>query len=136
MDVVGPRDAEPFDQEWRHALPRLPRHLVRRGRVRDALVRRAPLTVLAAPHGFGKTVALVDWLHQSFDDHEAVVWLDATREMSGAEAWGQIVRGVRAAQGCGTQPDEAPRPRTTRPTTLPPWSVTGLLPTSCPRPRR
>lgn len=99
MGLVGPRGEGPPGHGWRRALPRLPRHLARRDRVRDVLMCRPPLTVLTAPHGFGKTVALVAWLQETFDDQDAVVWFDATPGMTSETAWSQILRGILAAQG-------------------------------------
>jgi LuxR family transcriptional regulator, maltose regulon positive regulatory protein len=43
------------------ATPRLPRDLLDRPRLRDALARDRALVVLRAPAGFGKTVALAQW---------------------------------------------------------------------------
>jgi LuxR family maltose regulon positive regulatory protein len=41
----------------------------------DAATIRAPLTVLSAPAGFGKTTLLTEWLAEAAKDNTAVAWL-------------------------------------------------------------
>lgn len=59
------------------AVPRPRSHTVARPRLTELLRRatgRLPLVIVAAPSGFGKTVALADWVNQ---EHPDALWLTA-----------------------------------------------------------
>ncbi|KRF20991.1 hypothetical protein ASG90_00820 [Nocardioides sp. Soil797] len=71
-------------------MPRLSRQYVVRPRVARLLHKRAPLTVLAAPHGYGKSVAMVGWLCETFADTDLVCRIDLTAGSTRDDAWSEI----------------------------------------------
>lgn len=74
------------------SLPRIPKHAVVRGRVQELLDQRLPLTILAAPPGYGKTVALVQWLTTHEAENDSVVWVDVAVNATTDDVWLQILR--------------------------------------------
>lgn len=60
--------------------PRLARHLIDRPRLLARLDARAPLTVLRAPVGYGKTTLVAQWLRRQPAGDETVVWIRPRRE--------------------------------------------------------
>lgn len=82
---------------WRRSLPRTSSHTVLRPRVHTLLGRNLPLTLLAAPHGYGKSVAIAAWL-DGFDDADLVCCLDVTPGTDAATMWQRIHRGLSGEQ--------------------------------------
>lgn len=62
----------------RRGLPALPGRVIPRLTVQALLDREAPLTVVAAPAGHGKTTALVQWVEHRLGPDTAVLWVDLT----------------------------------------------------------
>lgn len=91
----------------RAQLPRIAPHTILRPRVHDKLDLRSPLTVVVAPHGYGKTVGLVNWLHRRYVGDETLVWLDAER--AGGEPgalWRQLVGALGGEPEARSAPPE------------------------------
>ncbi|WP_136517471.1 helix-turn-helix transcriptional regulator [Cellulomonas telluris] len=89
-----------------HGAPRLPSWAVPRPRLVAALDRRAPLTVVRAPAGGGKTVLLAEWARASGDPALRGVWVSVTAPSPGRLAfWGQVAALVSDA---GLGPPDGP----------------------------
>lgn len=100
-------------------LPRLPHQLVLRPRLMDRLDVRAPLTILRAPVGFGKTTLLTQWLLQRHSPHEVAAWITVHRESGHSAAFWMAVLGALVDAGLSTQnSDPAVSPRTLAEQTL------------------
>jgi len=67
--------------EFSEFLPRITTSVIRRPRLHELLNTTSPLTVIAAPHGYGKTTLLVSWLEESTPANSgaAVHWWDGSR---------------------------------------------------------
>ncbi|QGQ20604.1 hypothetical protein GC089_17185 [Cellulomonas sp. JZ18] len=74
-----------------HGAPRLPSWAVPRPRLVAALDRGAPLTVVRAPAGGGKTVLLAEWARASADPGLRGAWVPVAAPSPGRLAfWGQV----------------------------------------------
>ncbi|ACQ81364.1 ATP-dependent transcriptional regulator, MalT-like, LuxR family [Beutenbergia cavernae DSM 12333] len=84
-----------------HPGPRLPRvaeSYVPRPRVLARLERLAPLVIVRAPRGFGKTSLLSWWLRTTKHTDHDVVWLTLDRHaVTEAEFWELLLAGLRSA---------------------------------------
>lgn len=60
----------------RYGVPRLPTDLVSRPRIWQELQSGGGLTVLWAPHGSGKTVAVADWIRHGLPPQASAAWVD------------------------------------------------------------
>ncbi len=78
-------------------LPRLPRELLRRPRLDLRLDERAPVTVLRAPAGYGKTVLVASWLGQGGAGDDRVVWLAPDRGRRAAELLAELDEALGAS---------------------------------------
>src|SRR5690242_9172803 len=86
----------------RPAIPALPRaeELVVRQRLMDALDRGAqqPLTLVSAPAGTGKTVAVATWVASGRPSGPAV-WVELTPSgVQPADLWSEIIKGLRQGE--------------------------------------
>lgn len=89
-------------------LPRLPRHIIERPRLLDALDARSPLTVIRGPLGFGKTTLVLDWLRAGGSD-ELLAWMTVDSDSQARdEFWGEVVDALTAA-GVGQHIDHPAR---------------------------
>jgi LuxR family transcriptional regulator, maltose regulon positive regulatory protein len=80
--------------------PRPRRALVARPRLRARLDRGAagPLTLVAAPPGFGKTTLLAEWLATTRSDERAAAWLSLDRsDNQPAAFWTALIAALRRA---------------------------------------
>ena len=83
-------------------LPRLPRVRVPRPRLERRLEQWAPLTIVRAPPGYGKTVLVGSWLEAQVASQVVPIWVRAGDDLDGREPfWGQLVRHLSAA---GSEP--------------------------------
>jgi LuxR family maltose regulon positive regulatory protein len=75
-------------------VPRRPQQVVTRGRITElfAAADSVPLLVVRAPAGFGKTVAIVDWLATVRESTTETVWVTLTADAhSRRQFWTRIV---------------------------------------------
>jgi LuxR family maltose regulon positive regulatory protein len=80
-------ERHPVDQ-----LPRLPRHIVERPRLLEALDAWAPLTLIRAPLGFGKTTLVVDWLRRTSASGAVLAWMTVDADSQDSDGfWGELV---------------------------------------------
>lgn len=80
-----------------HGAPRIPSWLVPRGRLVARLDSGAPLTVVRAPGGGGKTTLLTEWAHGPGGGARGV-WADAGVGEPGSRAlWGDVVQSIADA---------------------------------------
>lgn len=86
----------------RAAVPRLPAHLAPRDGLLRRLDRLAPLTVLRALPGFGKTTLAAQWMLAQQSRGATAVWLRATPALDDPEAFAAT---VNAALGAALVPD-------------------------------
>lgn len=94
----GGRPGPGRDAPALHGAPRLPSWAVHRPRLVAALDRGAPLTVVRAPAGGGKTVLLADWARTSADDALRGVWVTVPTPSPGRLAlWGQVAAALADA---------------------------------------
>ena len=78
-----------------HGSPRLPSWIVSRPRLVEKLDARAPLTVVRAPAGGGKTILLAEWVRASTDPSLRGIWLDVgAHPLSRTGFWGEVVAGL------------------------------------------
>ena len=82
-------------------LPRVSAYAIGRPRLNEALATEAPLTLLRAASGSGKTTALVGW---AFTTTARVVWLSVTPAVATSEA---LARALLSALGPGEHPPGA-----------------------------
>ena len=94
MSNPAPAATRPLVETKFHS-PRPRRHLVRRARLADRLVRRElpPLILVSAPAGFGKTTLLTDW----FAGREgSTAWLSLdSRDNDAALFWSYLIAALR-----------------------------------------
>lgn len=89
-DERGPSGDEVGSQVF--GAPRLPSWLVRRPRLVHALDGGAPLTVVRAPAGGGKTVLLAEWARESSQPSLRAVWVSVSASAtSPASFWSEIL---------------------------------------------
>jgi len=75
----------------RQRFPRLPTHAIDRPRLRGLLDSSAPLTILRAPIGFGKTALQADWASYRAE-RETVAWVNLDEDDRTPEAfWGRVL---------------------------------------------
>lgn len=94
-------------------LPRLPTHLIDRPRLLQVLDTPAPLVILRAPTGFGKTVLLAAW-SASRSDTNLIAWVNVDEEDHEPRAfWGRMREALRdvgvVADELGSTADSARR---------------------------
>lgn len=119
MPAAGPRDSRPVVSEP----PRIPVNLVGRTPLFRRLDRMAPVTVLEALPGFGKTTVVAEWARSKRASGAAVVWLRITRELDDVAVFlAGLHEGLVRADAV-RQAVPAPRnaPRQSRRDRLPSW---------------
>lgn len=80
-----PDGGEPGVPARRYGGPRLPADLVPRPRLTQQLDVRAPLTLLRAPLGFGKTTLVAQWATAADDSSETLAWLHVDEDTGTAD---------------------------------------------------
>lgn len=55
------------------------------------LDRRAPLTIVRAPHGYGKSSLIASWLRSTLSSERIVVWVSAPQHAPVSEYWSSIL---------------------------------------------
>ncbi|MCU1657859.1 MAG: ATP-dependent transcriptional regulator, MalT-like, LuxR family [Pseudonocardiales bacterium] len=79
-------------------MPRTPRQVLRRPALEQRLDAWAPLTVIHAPQGYGKTTLLATWLERQPPAQVRTLWLATTHDLADREPFvGHLVRRLRAA---------------------------------------
>lgn len=79
-------------------VPRVPQESVRRSRLIDKTIGRRPLTLVCAPAGSGKTIAVADWATEVLASGEAVAWLSVDpRDDRPYEFWSALLASLAAA---------------------------------------
>ncbi len=74
----------------RVAVPLIPPGAIERDRLTKRLSRPAPLTVLRAPSGFGKTVAVAQWLAAPAGPEGPAVWLRVDAALDARSFWAEL----------------------------------------------
>jgi LuxR family maltose regulon positive regulatory protein len=80
------------------AVPRLPRGIVRRGRLHEPLDSATPLVVVRGFAGTGKTVLVAEWAHDRIRAGDTLAWHTVER-CDRAEFWALVISTVLDAAG-------------------------------------
>lgn len=87
-------------------VPRVPAGFVRRTRLRARLAEavQAPVTMLSAPAGYGKTLLLADWIATTGESDKAWISLDSGDNEAG-RFWSEVLAAIGE---CGVVPRDSP----------------------------
>jgi LuxR family transcriptional regulator, maltose regulon positive regulatory protein len=84
-------------------LPRVPGGVVSRGRLVGQAIGRLPVTLVCAPAGSGKTMAVADWATRAVARGEPVAWVSLTdQDDRPFEFWSAVIEALMAAAPPGT----------------------------------